>query len=164
MDIQVFTHFAVAQDITDIDYRMCMAYSCEHCLVLICVLVYQRRVLVLLPSDQLPRVLMPNGGVGYVMKLFEESMSENAPKEKDKHMAKLIISNLPTPGSDGVSTMKTMFNYTYKWKDIEMWQGLIESCRYHIKVQGEFGLVRAWRVFSFDQTRARYSHSSDVRL
>ncbi|KAF8345455.1 hypothetical protein F5887DRAFT_1192178 [Amanita rubescens] len=81
-------------DITDIDY------------------LYQRLAFVLLPSDQLPRVLIPNGGVGYVMKLFEESLSENAPKEKDKHMAKLIISNLPKASKDRVSTMKTMFNYT----------------------------------------------------
>ncbi|KAF8345456.1 hypothetical protein F5887DRAFT_1074512 [Amanita rubescens] len=115
---------------------------------------YRRFVFVLLPSDQLPHILMLNGGVGYMIKLFEESLSENAPKEKDRHMAKLIISNLPTASRDNASAMKTMFNYTYKWKDIEMWQGLMKSCGYFIKVEGEFGLVRAWSVFSFDQTRA----------
>jgi hypothetical protein len=105
---------------------------------------------------------MPNGGVTYVMKLFKESLSENAPTEKDKNMAKLIISNLSNAGKDMLSATKVMLDYAYIWKDIEMWQYLTQICGEYIKVQGENGLVQAWCVFSFDQTCARYIYLLDV--
>jgi hypothetical protein len=112
---------------------------------------------------------MRNGGVEYVVKLFKESLSDNAPTEKDKDMAKFIISNLPNiddedDEDDKVQAMKDMLDLAYKWKDIEMWQDLIQSCGEDIKVQGEIGLVQAWRVFSFDQTRARYVYLFDLRF
>lgn len=61
-------------------------------------------------------------------------------------------------------TKKTIFNYTYEWKDIEMWQGLVKRFGRDMEVQGENGLVRAWGVFNFHETRARYLCSSDVRF
>jgi len=105
-------------------------------------------------SDQLPRILAKNGGIGYMMKLFEESLSGDAPMKKDKLMAD-IISNLHNAGRDRIPTTKAMLEYAYKWKDIAMWQDLIRSYRKDLQVQGEDGLVRAWRIFNFDQTRAR---------
>ena len=99
---------------------------------------------------------MQSGGVGYVMKLFKESLSENAPTGKDKDMAKFIIKKLRTAGGDKTSAMKDMLGYAYKWKDIEMWRGLTKSCGKYVEVQGKHGLVQAWRVFKFDQTRPRY--------
>jgi hypothetical protein len=45
-------------------------------------------------SDKLPHILMENGGVGYVMKLFKESLSGDASTEKGNGIAKHIISNL----------------------------------------------------------------------
>ncbi len=115
---------------------------------------YYRSVFVLILSHQLPRILMQNGGIGYVIKLFKESLSGDTPTEKAKLMAKDIISNLHKAGSDEISAAKTMLDYAYKWKDFAMWQDLIKS--YDWQAQGEDGLVRAWRVFKFDQTRARY--------
>jgi len=99
-----------------------------------------------------------------VLKLFEESLSENAPTEKDKNMAKFIISNLPNTGNDKIPSLKVILDYAYKWKDIEIWRELTRHCGGDITVQGENGLVQAWRVFSFDQTRARYIYLSDVRF
>ena len=116
---------------------------------------YYRSVFVLMLSDQLPRILMQKGGIGYVISLFKESLSEESPTEKDKLMAKDIISNLHNAGSDKISAVKTMVDYAYKWNDFAMWQDLIKS--YDLQVQGEDGLVRAWRVFKFDKTRARYN-------
>ncbi len=91
-----------------------------------------------------------------MLKLFKESLSENAPTEKDKNMAKFIISNLPNTGNDKIPSMNVMLDYAYKWKDIEIWRELVRSCGGDMKVQGENGLVQACRVFSFDQTRAGY--------
>ena len=99
-----------------------------------------------------------------MMKLFKMSLSDNAPTEKDRNMAKLIISNLSNAGKAKNSAMKVMLDYAYKWKDIEMWQYVIKCCGGDVKVQGKKGLVQAWRVFSFDQTRARYIYLLDVRF
>ena len=81
------------------------------------------------------------------MNLFKESLSENAPTEKDKDMAKLIISKLWKARGDKASAMKDMLGYAYKW----MWQSLTKSCGRYVEVQGEHGLVQAWRVFKFDR-------------
>ena len=89
------------------------------------------------------------------MNLFKESLSENAPTGKDKDMAKFIISKLRKAGGDKASAVKDMLGYAYKWKDIEMWQSLTQSCGKYVEVQGEHGLVQAWRIFKFDQTRPR---------
>ncbi|KAF8348730.1 hypothetical protein F5887DRAFT_1280476 [Amanita rubescens] len=113
---------------------------------------YHRSVFVLMLSDQLPRILMQNGGIGYVIKLFKESLSGDIPTKKDRLMAKNIVSNLHRARGDKSSATKSMLHYAYKWKDFAMWQDLIKS--YNLQVQGEDGLVRAWRVFKFDQTRA----------
>jgi hypothetical protein len=88
------------------------------------------------------------------MKQFKESLSEDAPTVEDRTLAKQIISNLHYAGNNKDSVIKTMFDYAYEWKDIEMWQDLI--ILNGVKVQGENGLVQAWGVFKFDQTRARY--------
>ncbi|KAF8338683.1 hypothetical protein F5887DRAFT_889771, partial [Amanita rubescens] len=112
---------------------------------------YYRSVFVLMFSDQLPDILMQKGGIGYVISLFKESISAESPTEKDKLMAKDIISNLHNAGSDKISAVKTMLDYAYKWNDFAMWQDLLKS--YNLQVQGEDGLVRAWRVFKFDKTR-----------
>lgn len=111
-------------------------------------------------SDKLPHILMKNGGVGYIMKLFKESLSDNAPTEKGKSIAKHIISNLQIAGSDRVTALKALLDYAYKWKDVEMWQDLVKSCEQDIRVQGGNGLVEAWRVFRFGQTRAGYAQFS----
>ena len=117
---------------------------------------YHRSVFVLMLSDQVPRILMENGGIEYVIKLFKESLSGDTPTKKDKLMAKDIISNLrKLASSDRISAAKTMLDYAYKWKDLAMWKDLIQS--YDLQAQGEDGLARAWRVFKFDQTRARYT-------
>jgi hypothetical protein len=107
---------------------------------------------------------MRNGGVKYVVKLFKESLSDNAPTEKDRNLAKSIISDLPNTGNDKIPAMKVMLDYAYKWKDIETWQEMTKHCGRDIKVEGENGLVQAWRVFSFDQTRARYIYMFDLRF
>lgn len=117
---------------------------------------YHRSVFVLMLSDQLPRISMQNGGVGYAIELFKHSLSEDAPTKRDKEIAKQIIDNLHSAGNNRVSITRTMFDYACKWKDIEMWQDLIKSIGGGIDVQGENGLVRLWRIFSFDQTRPRY--------
>jgi hypothetical protein len=88
------------------------------------------------------------------MNLFKESLSENAPTGKDKDMAKLIISKLRKADGDKALAMKEMLGYAYKWKDIEMWRGLTKSCGKYVEVQ--HGLIQAWRVFKFDQTRPKY--------
>ena len=99
-----------------------------------------------------------------MVKLFKESLSDNAPTEKDKIMAKFIISDLPNAGNDKIPAMKVMLDYAYRWKDIKMWQDLTKRCGEDIKVQGESGLVQAWHVFGFDQTRARYIYLFDFRF
>lgn len=109
-----------------------------------------------MPSEKFPHVLMQNGEVEYVVKLFKESLSDKAPTEKDKAMAKFIISNLLNTDDDEIQAIKDMLDLSYKWKDIEMWQDLIQSCGEDIEVPGEIGLTQAWRAFGFDQIRARY--------
>ena len=99
-----------------------------------------------------------------MVKLFKESLSDNAPTEKDKNMAKLIISDLPNAGDDRITAMEVMLDYVYRWKDINMWQDLTKSCGEDIKVQGENGFVQAWHVFGFDLTRARYIYLFDFRF
>ena len=121
---------------------------------------YHRSVFVLMLPDQLPSILIRNGGIGHIMKQFKESLSENAPTVEDRTLARQIISNLHYAGDNKVSVIKTMFDYAYEWKDIEMWQDLISLSS--VKVQGENGLVQAWGAFKFDQTRARYMLGFDV--
>lgn len=89
-----------------------------------------------------------------MIKLFKESLSGDIPTTKDRLMAKNIVSNLHRVMGDKSSATKTMLHYAYKWKDLAMWQDLIKS--YGLQVQGEDGLVQAWRVFKFEQTRAKY--------
>ena len=91
-----------------------------------------------------------------VLKQFKESISEDTPTERDKIIAELIIRNLRTlhPVSKRASASQTMFDCAFKWKDVEMWRDLIFG--QDVGVQGENGLVRAFRVFKFDQTRPRY--------
>jgi hypothetical protein len=91
----------------------------------------------------------------FVLKQFKESHSENAPTEQDKNMAKLIISNIRNiyPDSSRVLALQTMFDCTYKWKDLEMWRDLVERFGRDVGVRGEHGLIRAFCVFGFDQTR-----------
>ena len=91
-----------------------------------------------------------------VFKQFKESLSENAPTEKDTFLANLIISNLKRPYSDIDSTLPTILDCDYKWKDVEMWQDLMEHFEKKVGVQSENGLVRAFRVFEFNQIRQTY--------
>ena len=46
-----------------------------------------------------------------------------------------------------------MFDCAYKWKDMEMWRNLIKSFEKNVKANG---VIRAFRVFTFDQTRSMY--------
>ena len=108
---------------------------------------------------------MRNGGVKYVLKLFKESLSENAPTEKDKNMAKFIISNLPNTGNDKIPSMNVMLDYAYKWKDIEIWRELVRSCGGDMKVQGENGLFkRAASSALIKLAQGIYIYSFDVRF
>lgn len=117
---------------------------------------YRRSVFVLILSDKLPGILLRNGGLEYVMKLFKDSLSVDAPTKNHKELAKQIISALYyNAGNDKVPITKAMFNFTYKWKDIEIWQQVFKSWG-NIEAQGENGLLRTWRVFKFDQTRQGY--------
>ena len=85
----------------------------------------------------------------YVLKQFKRSVSDNAPTEKDKILAKLIISNL-YHANNRTSALAIMFDCAYKWKDVEMWRDLIESFNKDVGVNE---LIRASRVFTFNQTR-----------
>jgi hypothetical protein len=114
---------------------------------------YRRSVFVLILSDKLPGILLRNGGIGYVMKLFKDSLSVDAPTGNHKELAKQIITNLYyIAGNVKVAITKAMFHFAYKWKDIEIWQQVFKSWG-NIEAQGENGLLRAWRIFKFDQTR-----------
>ena len=89
----------------------------------------------------------------YVPKQFKQSVSSsNAPTEKDKILAKLIISNRHHT-KNKVSALETMVDCAYKWKDVEMWRDLMKRFEKNVKAN-EF--IRALRVFTFDQTRSMY--------
>jgi hypothetical protein len=88
----------------------------------------------------------------YVLKQFKQSVSDNAPTEKDKILAKLIISNF-YHANNRASALETMFDCACKWKDVEMWRDLIEGFKHDVGVNE---LIRASRVFTFNQTRPMY--------
>ena len=88
----------------------------------------------------------------YVLKDFKQSVSDNAPTEKDKILAKLIISNL-YHADNKASALETMLDCAYKWKDVEMWRDLIKSSEKEI---GANGVIRAFHAFTFDHTRPMY--------
>jgi hypothetical protein len=88
----------------------------------------------------------------YVLKQLKQSFSDNGPTEKDKILAKLIISNLYR-ANNRISALATMFDCACEWKDIEMWRGLIEGFKQNVGVNE---LIRASRVFTFNQTRPMY--------
>ena len=87
-----------------------------------------------------------------MLKQFKLSVSNNAPTEKDKNFAKLIISKL-CRASNRIYALETMFDCAYKWKDMGMWRDLIEGFEKDVEVNG---LIRAFRVFTFNQTRPMY--------
>ena len=102
---------------------------------------YRCSVFVLILSDKLPGILLRNGGIEYMMKLFKDLLSMDAPTKNHKELAKQIISNLYyNTGNDKVPFMKAMFNFAYKWKDIEIWQQVFKSWG-NIEAQGENGLL-----------------------
>ena len=112
---------------------------------------------VLIASNKLLEVLIQNGEMDVVLNEFQKSLSVNGLTEKNKNMAKLIISNMKTgKASARASALLTMFDCTFKWKNIEIWRELSECFGQDIGVQGENGLVQAFRVFTFDQTHPRY--------
>ena len=113
---------------------------------------YYRSVFVLVPSDKLPEVLVRKGAMGYMLKQLKQSVSDNATTEKDKILAKLIISNLYL-ANNRISALETMFDCAYKWKDVAIWRDLIEGSKKDVGVDE---LIRAFRVFKFDQTRPMY--------
>ena len=93
-----------------------------------------------------------------VLKQLKESLSENAPTEKDKFLANLIISNLRRHYSTPLaSTLQTILDCAYKWKDVGMWKDLMEGFEADIGIWRENGLVRAFRVFEFKQIRQTYA-------
>ena len=92
-----------------------------------------------------------------VLKQFKDSLSENAPTEKEKFLANLMISNIGRPYyNDSASPLPTMLDCTYKWKDVKMWQDLMERFGENVGAQSENGLARAFRVFEFNQIRPTY--------
>ena len=46
-----------------------------------------------------------------------------------------------------------MVDCAYKWKDVEMWRDLMKRFEKNVKANE---LIRALRVFTFDQTRSMY--------
>ena len=91
----------------------------------------------------------------YVLNQFKQSVTDNAPTEKDKTLAKLIISNLYHVNR--ASALETMFDCAYKWTDMGMWRDLIESFEKDVGVNGLIRAAnRAFRVFTFDQTHPMY--------
>ena len=114
---------------------------------------YHRSVIVLVPIDKLSQVLIDNGGIHDVMEQFKASLSEDSPTAKDKDVANVIIKNIQKASKNRASITTTMLEYAYKWKDIEMWKGVIKGGEQDISVDG---LVRALHVFGFDYARSRY--------
>jgi hypothetical protein len=49
-----------------------------------------------------------------------------------------------------------MLDCAYKWKDVGMWKDLMERFEADVGVRSENGLVRAFRVFEFNQIRQTY--------
>ena len=86
----------------------------------------------------------------YMLKQFKQS--DNGPMERDKTLAKLIISNL-YHADNKVFALETMFDWAYNWKDAEMWRGLLRGFEMDVGVNG---LIRAFHVFRFDQTHPMY--------
>ena len=90
----------------------------------------------------------------YVLNQFKQSVSNsNVPTKKDKSFAKFIISNLYHTNNN-VSALETMVDCAYKWKDVEIWGDLMMKCFAKNVKANE--LIRAFRVFTFDQTRSIY--------
>lgn len=105
--------------------------------------------------------------MGVVLKQFKESLSENAPTEKDKFLAKLIVRDLTRAdrtADSNDSAVSTMFDCAYKWRDIGMWRDLYGSYGRRVGVQGENGLIRAFRAFKFDQIQKRCISDCDRRF
>jgi hypothetical protein len=71
----------------------------------------------------------------YVLKQFKQSVSDNAPTEKDKILAKVIISNLYL-ANNRISALETMFDCAYKWKDVAIWRDLTCRCGPPLRVAG----------------------------
>jgi hypothetical protein len=87
--------------------------------------------------------------------VLQQLKESNASTKKDKSLANLIISNLRRH-SDIASTLPTLFDCAYKWKDAGMWRDLMERFEANVGVQSKDWLIPAFRIFKFNQIRQTY--------
>ncbi|KAG6823404.1 hypothetical protein H0H93_003704, partial [Arthromyces matolae] len=67
---------------------------------------------------------------------------------QDRKTADRILTSLN--GTQRITSRK-MFDYTLKWKEIEMWKRLIKQCgALSISVFGVERFIEAWKVFGFE--------------
>ncbi|KAF8632785.1 hypothetical protein AX15_001685 [Amanita polypyramis BW_CC] len=110
---------------------------------------YYRSVIILIPTRVLYQVLIDNGGTEYVVEQFKASLSENPPTAKDIETATLVVKNIRRDETRSLITI--LFEYSFKWKVIEIWKGITKYTDQDIR---EDKFVRAIRVFGFDHVRS----------
>ena len=112
---------------------------------------YRRTVLVLMHEDDVDEICYDVEGIPYAYRKLKNSCAI-PPTAEDRLWASRLLQKLSALTPEHI---KTLMDYALKWKDLEIWKGLMKSCSCSLGGVTKDLLLKGWQTFSFEKVRVR---------
>ncbi|KIM42422.1 hypothetical protein M413DRAFT_27183 [Hebeloma cylindrosporum] len=107
---------------------------------------YRRTVLVLMHQDDADDICYHVEGILYAYRKLKNSCTI-PPTAEDRLWASRLLQKMRSLTPQHI---KTLLEYALKWKDLEMWKGLMKSSSCSFVGVPQDLLLNAWKIFSFE--------------
>ena len=112
---------------------------------------YRRTVLVLVHRDDVDDICYYVEGIPYAYQKLQNSCTI-PPTSEDRLWASRLLQKI---GSLAPEHINTLMDYALKWKDLDIWKGLMKSGSCSLGGVPQELLLNGWKIFSFEPVCVR---------